>query len=77
MGQSYERNMSKPKDPVTIRLTYEWTLYPADFLPDDFEEWSRKQVVDWFKDDIAENLSDYAHLGRIRKHLTEVKKLNK
>jgi hypothetical protein len=61
-----------PTDPVTIRLTYEWAFDPADSLPEDFDEWSREQVVDWFKDDIAENLSEYAQLGRIRQHLTEV-----
>jgi len=46
-------------DPVTIRLTYDWTFDPKDHLPDGFESWSREQVVDWFKDDIAENLSEY------------------
>jgi hypothetical protein len=60
-----------PIDPVTIRLTYEWTFDPKDSLPEDYENWSREQVVEWFKDDIAENLYEYTP-SWARQHLHEV-----
>ena len=64
--------MKKPTDPVTIRLTYEWTFNPADSLPEDYEDWTREQVVDWFKDDIAENYPEYFLGDSLRGNLQEV-----
>jgi hypothetical protein len=64
-------------EPVTIRLSYEWTFEPENCLPDGFESWTREEIVDWFKDDLAENLSEYVLKKNIRQDLQEVTQDNK
>jgi hypothetical protein len=46
------------RKPIEITLKYTWTFDQGDHLPDDFSG-TRKEAIEWLKEDVATNLSEY------------------
>ena len=44
--------------PIEITLKYTWTFDQRDHIPDDFSG-TRKEAIEWLKEDVATNLSEY------------------
>ena len=45
------------RKPIEITLKYTW-IFDHTSIPDDFSG-TRKEAIEWFKDDVATNLSEY------------------
>lgn len=54
------------KKPVTIKLEASWIFSE---LPDDFEG-SRRDAIDYFKNDLADNFGEFFDTRHVLQHLT-------
>jgi hypothetical protein len=56
---------------VTIQVKLTYNFVPADFLPDDFEG-TREDVVEWFRDDVADNFEQFVSKREIYDNTVEI-----
>jgi hypothetical protein len=54
---------------IQVKLTY--SFVPADHLPDDYDG-TREDVVNYFREDIAQNFDQWVSANEIHEHTQEV-----
>ena len=65
MKQTIEMSM-KLKKPIVVKLQVSWVFTE---LPDDFEG-TRQEAIEYFKNDVSQNFSEFFDSGRVEGHLT-------
>jgi hypothetical protein len=55
--------------PIEITLKYTW-IFDHDHAPDDLKNASRKELIEYYRDDVANNFEEYIWANNLLEHIS-------